>query len=273
MKTFTIKFLTFFSLCAFFLACNDDDNSDSDPNEDPVLSCIPDALLPDLIAFYSFSNGSLDDFSGNGYHLTNPTSASPGTDRGGNPNCAFEFDASQNEFLTYVNPGFLNDLDSNPITISFWFQTIGTRDGGMYEQMIGRDTGLHCPDTYGQWSISLSDCRNGVFGINDYSLWADGFPNFLGDTNCSNNPNLNVWHHIAVTSDGTGGGINMFIDGIATTSVPGTGCSNPLGTNNIGDLFLGKQFTGLLDDVAIFDRVLTTAEIIQLKDIEPCCQE
>jgi hypothetical protein len=272
MKTFTIKFLSIFILFALFFSCQNDDNSNSDPEEDPILGCIPDALVPDLHAFYPFSNGSLNDLSGNNYHLTNPTTASPGTDRNGNANCAFEFDASLGEFLTYFNPTFLNDLDSHAMSVSFWFKTNGTRDGGMYEQMIGRDTGVHCPDTYGQWSISLSDCRNGVFGINDYSIWAGGFPNFLGDTNCSNNPNLNSWHHMVVTSDGTGGGITMYVDGIQTSSIPGTGCANPLGTNNAGDLFFGKEFTGLLDDVAFFNRVLTQAEVNQLNGLEPCCQ-
>lgn len=271
MKTFTIKFLYIIIVCGLILSCDNDDDTNSDPDE-PTLGCIPDNLVTDLIAFYPFSGGSLNDMSGNNYHLTNPTTASSGTDRNGNANCAFEFDASQAEFLTYVNPSFLNDLDTNPITISFWFQASETRDGGSYEQMIGRDTGLHCPDTYGQWSVSLSDCRNAVFGINDYSVWAGGFANFFGDTTCTNDPNLNVWHHIVVTSDGTGGGTNMFVNGVATTSIPGTGCSNPLGTNNVGDLFLGKEFTGLLDDVAIFNRVLTHAEIIELKDTEPCCQ-
>jgi hypothetical protein len=271
MKTFKLNFLFALVFLALW-ACQNDDGSNDPGNGNPQADCIPSNLQSNLIAFYPFSNGSLNDMSGNLYHLTNPTTASPGADRYGNPNCAYEFDASQGEFLTYVNPTFLDNLNANPISISFWFKTNGSRNGGEYEQMIGRDVGVHCPDTFGQWSVSLSDCRNAVFGINDYSLWGGNYPSFYGDTDCVNNPNLNIWHHIVVTSDGTGGGINMYVNGIQTSSTPDTGCYNPQGTNNVGDLFLGKQFTGLLDDIAIFDRVLTFAEIIQLNGLEPCCQ-
>lgn len=68
------------------------------------LPCIPNELANKVIAFYPFSNGSLNDFSGNNQNLTNTTTAHSSSDRNGNTNCAYEFDnipISNNEFLYY----------------------------------------------------------------------------------------------------------------------------------------------------------------------------
>lgn len=269
MKNLKFNLMYVTLIIGLIISCDDDDNSNSQP--EPEQSCIPANLQNDIIAFYPFSGGSLDDYSGNNYHLSNPTTAFASQDRGGNPNCAYEFVASNGDFLTFTNPNFIDDFDNQPFSVSLWFKTMGTRSGGDYEQLIGRGMGLHCPDTYGEWSIGLYDCRNTVFGINDYSLWGEGLPNAYGNTNCINNPAVNVWHHLVVTSDGNGWGINMYIDGNQTPQTPNTGCSNPQGTNNAGDLFLGKDYTGLLDDVILFDRVLTPIEINQLFTLDACC--
>lgn len=267
-----LKFNLFYVIIILGLMVSCDNDDDNSPQPDPEQSCLPANLQNDVIAFYPFSGGSLNDVSGNNYHLANPTSATPGQDRAGNANCAFSFDAANADFLTYANPGFINNFDSQPFSVSLWFKTEGSRDGGEYEQLIGRSTGMHCPDTYGEWSVGLYDCRNSVFGINDYSLWGNGYTNGYGDTSCFNNPALNVWHHLVVTSDGTVGGAQMYIDGVATTNTPGTGCNIPQGTNNVGDLFLGKEYTGLLDDVILFNRVLTQMEVNQLFELDACCQ-
>ena len=260
----SIMFLSLIGIC---MGCDSDDNN-SNPN---ALGCLPVSLQTGIIAYYPFNGGSLNDFSGNGNHLANTTTAFSSEDRDGNTNCAFEFVAANNDFLTIVNPTFIDDFDSNPFSISLWFKAEGTRAGGLYEQIIGRDTGLHCPDTYGQWSFSLSDCRNVVFGINDYSIWGDGWPIPYGDTDCINDPSKNQWHHVVMTSNGPNN-INLYINGLPTSDTPTTGCTNPLGTSNIGDLFIGKEYTGLVDDIVIYDRILTQTEVTQLFNLDPCCE-
>lgn len=269
MKNLKFNLLYVALIVGLIISCDNDDNPN--PQPEPESSCIPANLQTNMIAFYPFSGGSINDFSGNNYNLSNSTTAMPAQDRNGNANCAFSFDAANGEFLTYANPTFINGFDSQPFSVSLWFKAEGTRSGGIYEQLIGRDTGLHCPDTYGQWSVGLYDCRNSVFGINDYSLWGDGYPNFYGDTDCANDPSTNVWHHLVVTSDGTPGGTMMYIDGLPTSHAPNTGCSNPQGTSDIGDLFLGKEYTGLLDDVVLFSQTLTQSEVTQLYELAPCC--
>lgn len=272
MKNLKFNLLYLIVIIGLIVSCNNDDEEPISEDPIPAASCLPTHLQNDILAFYPFSGGSLNDFSGNGRHLNNPTTAVAAQDRNGNANCAFSFDRNNGDFLTYANPTFINDFDNQAFSISLWFKTSGTRDGGWYEQLIGRDTGLHCPDTYGQWSLSLSDCRNSVFGVNDYSLWGDGINNPYGDTTCIFDPSKNVWHHIVVTSDGTPAGTKMYVDGILSTNTPNTGCNSPQGTNNVGDLFLGKEYTGLLDDVIIYKRELTQNEAIELFELTACCQ-
>jgi hypothetical protein len=229
-------------------------------------NCLPTNLQNGVIAFYPFSNGSINDFSGNNYHLTNTTSASSGVDRAGNPNCAFNFISANNDFLKYTNPTFLDNFQTLPFSISLWYKPITTNWG--FEVLIGRDTGTHCPDTSGQWSISLYDCRRPVFGINQYSLWDD----YINNNGCDETTAdlSNVWQHLTVTCTGTD--LKLYKNGVLTTEIPGTGCSTNIPTLNTGDLFLGKDYTGLLDDVIIYNRILTQTEITELYNLQACCQ-
>ena len=233
-------------------SCNDSD--DVAKNQE---SCLPANLQNGLIAFYPFSNGSINDFSGNNYNLTNNTSASSGSDRGGNANCAFHFNAANVDFLKYTNPTFIDNFQTLPFSISLWYKN-ETSTPSNYELLIGRDTNLHCPDTYGQWSVGLYDGRKPVFGINEYNLW------WGPDVSTSE------WRHLVVTCVGTD--LKLYLNGVLSSDIARTGCSTNIPTINSGDLFLGKEFTGLLDDVIIYNRILTQSEITELNRLTPCCQ-
>lgn len=244
----------------------------SDP--DPAASCLPANLQSGLIAFYPFSTGSLNDASGNGYNLTNSTTATPGPDRAGNATCAFNFVKANGDYLTFQNPTFLNGFATMPFSISIWYKPIGTRNVADYELLIGRDRPVsplipvHCPDTYGQWSVGLYDCRRSVIGINDTSLWDGYFDPSICDITLANLSNF--WQHLVVTSSSSG--LTLYRNGVLTTDPVNSGCI-PAGTTlDLGDLFLGKEYTGLLDDVIIYNRVLSVAEITQLYSLPACCQ-
>ncbi len=72
---------------------------------------------------------------------------------------------------------------------------------------------------------------------------------------------LAAWHHVAVTWDSTGA--KVYIDGALDNS--SAGAFTP--RNSTGALFLGAQapglnaFAGMLDDVRIYNRVLSLAEV------------
>ena len=247
----TVRIVALIFTIVFINSCK----KSSDPDPVPQIACLPTNLQDNVIAFYPFSSGSLNDISGNGYHLTNPTSAAPGADRGGNATCAFSFVQANGDFLKYVNPAFLNDFQTVPFSISLWYKPVGIDNN--YKLLIGRDIGFHCPDTHGQWSVGLYDLGSAVFGINLYNLWQDA-----AGVN-------NVWKHLVVTCTGTN--LKLYINGVLTTSTPGTGCGTPVPTINAGDLFLGKDFTGSLDDVIIYKKILSPSEITQLYNLAACC--
>jgi len=251
LKAFRLLLITI-----VMFSCNDSDDVAKNTE-----SCtpIPANLQNGIIAFYPFSNGSINDFSGNNYNLTNTTSASSGIDRAGNINCAFHFNATNGDFLNYSNPTFINDFQTLPFSISLWYKN-ETSSAGNYELLIGRDENLHCPDSYGQWSVGLYDNRKPVFGINEYSLW----------WNIGSNVEISEWRHLVVTCVGTD--LKLYLNGVLTSQVSNTGCSTNNPTINSGDLFLGKEFTGLLDDVIIYNRVLSQSEITELNSLTPCCE-
>lgn len=223
--------------------------------------CLSGSLQHGIIAFYPFNSGSINDASGHNYNLINPTTATSGTDRAGNPNCAFNFIKANNEFLKYTNPTFLNDFHRLPFSISLWYKPLGIWS---FECLIGRDSVGHCPDTYGQWSVSLYDNRKPVFGINQYSIWFE-------ESNFVQSNYNNVWQHLVVTC--LGNNMKIYRNGTLTSSIKSTGCIPSSGpTLNIGDLFLGKEYNGLLDDVVIYNRVVSQSEIYKLYNLAACCQ-
>lgn len=66
--------------------------------------------------------------------------------------------------------------------------------------------------------------------------------------------------------------LKLYINGILTTYIGGTGCNPPTTTQNIGDLIIGKGYNGLIDDIVMYNKNLSTTEISQFYNLAPCCQ-
>ncbi len=240
------------------------------------IPCIPTNLQNSIIAFYPFSNGSINDFSGNNNHLFNNTTATSSSDRNGNSNCAFEFNnmPSSVEFLTTSNTTFLNNLDK--FSVSLWYQPIDTsRNGEDFEALINRGTGMSCPDRLGQWSIGLYDCRKAVFGRNN-SVWDNNLINSDFDCQQEINSRTNQWVHLVVTFNQSQLSMSIYRNGVLQNSKIGNsncGISSTPTVQDIGDLFIGKNYTGKIDDLILFNKVLTQQEINTLFNLETCCGE
>jgi hypothetical protein len=83
-------------------------------------------------------------------------------------------------------------------------------------------------------------------------------------------PNDNAWHHVAVTVSRPGSGnVRFYLDGVAVASLPGP---IPMPLGNSGRLAVGRTtaafpalgpafFRGAIDEVEIFNRALTAAEV------------
>jgi hypothetical protein len=245
----------------------------SEPVSKMMTDCLPSNLQNGVLAYYPFSAGSLNDFSGNNHNLINNTTAASGPDRAGNPNCAFLFTHNNNldEFLVQSNPVFLNGL--NEFSVSLWYMPLETSIMGYtLEGLVCRGLGTHCPDRMGQWSLGLSDCRGAVFGRTN-SVWERSV---TGGHDCKEEvtAKTNNWYHAVATFRQRGMQMAIYRNGVLQAVSSGDincGAGTPP-VQDIGDLFLGKNYNGLIDDVIIYNRTLSATEIAQLYQVAPCCQ-
>ncbi|KKL90129.1 hypothetical protein LCGC14_1907780, partial [marine sediment metagenome] len=78
------------------------------------------------------------------------------------------------------------------------------------------------------------------------------------------------WHHVVATRDSGTGEIKIYVDGSTTPEAAGTGNTNSLTASTklaIGSLQGGvNYFTGILDDLRVYNIVLTPADIAILYD-------
>ncbi|HTN17065.1 MAG TPA: LamG domain-containing protein, partial [Chitinophagaceae bacterium] len=229
---------------------------------------LPGSLNVGLLAFYPFGSGSLADASGSGNNLTNTTSAFPVMDRFSNPACAYHFNRSSGDFLQIpaASSTFLNGITTSAFSVSLWYQPTGPRADGAYELLLGRNnTPLHCPDTYGEWSIGLYDCRKAVVAFDQYSHWqpSGGYPTCAAELVAISNR----WHHLAFVYDGIST-YELYIDGVLSLS-----SSGPCGSMaaNIGQMLIGQNYTGDIDDILIYNRALTATEVSTLYRISGFC--
>jgi hypothetical protein len=91
----------------------------------------------------------------------------------------------------------------------------------------------------------------------------------LTDTPTGKSVNDGAWHHFVAISDSTGAnyGTALYIDGVRDTVIEGSAALAANGLRmRIGDNpgAAGREFEGELDDVAVWNRVLTDSEIADL---------
>jgi hypothetical protein len=210
-----------------------------------------------LVGWWPF-NGNANDESGNGNHGT-VNGATLTQDRFGNANMAYGFDGvSQN--IEVSNSNSLNSLE---ISISVWIYPltndiciISKNDPSNANEKSFRLT--HQDFWQNQYGLSTR-YGNGVCNTQiENGLWG----------NSGSVPN-GIWSHIVTTVSYTGF-INHYLNGVlleSTQSSPLGMCNNVNSTMRIGGLYwIGEPgwFNGKIDDVGIWDRVLTLCEIQNL---------
>jgi len=248
-----IKFILLTTLIVTILGCNSDDQSTENEN---VMDCIPVNLQNLVVAYYPFSNGSINDFSGNNQNLVN-NSASSTSDRNGNENCSFEFDflSGTNEYLSTSNTSALDILTD--FSISLWYQPSQDRDAGDYELLIGR--GLD----FQQWNLGLYDCRKAVFGCTSY-VWDNDI-----DFDCGVSDFNNDWHHLVATYNYSTSSLALYRNGVLQETINAPNNSNSI---QVADLIIGNEYTGKIDDIIILNTSLNQSEVDLLFNMEVCCE-
>lgn len=210
-----------------------------------------------LIGYWPF-NGNANDLSTNLYNGTN-NGATLTSDRFGNLNGAYFFNGSNS--IDIGNIGV-----SNIKTYSFWIYP--TDLSGVYRTVISKFEG-----NSNLASFEIGQREQQKMGF-IYST--DGNNGF--ETDSQSTLNINTWYNIVITIDNNS--IKMYVNGILekTISYPGS-CFD-----NNDHVFIGATrnaiigdpasffWIGKIDDLGIWNRALSTDEIISLYQSQISCQ-
>jgi hypothetical protein len=118
--------------------------------------------------------------------------------------------------------------------------------------------------------------------VNDFGITLIGNNAAFGvgnpDTTITTTSAINdgTWHHIAATRDSVSGVMNLYLDGTRqayATGPAGTRAAAPnLRIGALQTLIAGAFLTGTIDDVQIFSRVFSAAEVPSLRNHPPGLQ-
>ena len=203
-----------------------------------------------LIAYFPFS-GNANDVSGNNSNGS-VAGAVLTTDRFGNSNSAYSFNGTG----SYIDATIASIPQGNAArTISGWFKTNTPNPG---------ENGDVCIFNYGALS------RFQRFGLTVYSkgyLETLTGPNAIGDDFYVNNFNYlsNDWYFFAITYNGTK--VSLYVNGVFVSeknvALNTTNNLFRIGRRISGDT-TNEYFKGEIDDICIWNRVLTPEEISAL---------
>lgn len=207
------------------------------------------SLLNGLMAYWKLDDsGSTAEDA----HSTNDGTISAGVTTGetGVIGDAFKFNGTTSNvsFGTACRP-------TEGLSISLWFNIADITSGGD-QWFVGN--GVYSTNWCGYWvAINITGQIKFRLGTNTATLLDKTYGSGLDD---------GAWHHVACTWDGTNAYI--YVDNVKSTAtaystdiVYVTACTLRMGSNAYAN---GTFYGGLLDEVAIYNRALTDAEVEDL---------
>jgi hypothetical protein len=219
---------------------------------------IPQGINDGLVAYYPF-NDNFNDESGNGNNGT--IYGNPQFVNGAIGN-ALQFDGIDD----YMHSASLNINTGDSFTVSYWMN-FSWQQSRFWILYFGYDANAFpCSVPEGFHSL--------ITGLNWSPATTSGF-GFMcgGGNNAFNMANFQgQWIHVVTTYDSLNKNINSFINAISMDSQTVT---QAIPMQNIG-LYIGQaplgypdnnNFKGTLDDIRIYNRALSEAEILQLYNL------
>jgi Concanavalin A-like lectin/glucanases superfamily/Secretion system C-terminal sorting domain len=206
-----------------------------------------------LLAYYNFENNF--NSHNNLHNLTSATATSAGFAAGKVRQCA-TFDGLQ----TLSNTSLASVFNDNEFTIAFWANRTGS---GLYATMY---------ELFGSNYLR-------VFNGSERQIGMAYHASYFAFTSDTSKIERNAWHHYAFVYKQSGANkfFHNYIDGVFKDSIQVA--SGPVslyhfnnvftvggGTNAGGALHNSKYFTGLIDEMYIFNRAVSKNDIIAIKD-------
>lgn len=215
-------------------------NSQVNLNASPTSATSSGNINAGLVGYWPFNGNAKDatPFSNNGT-LSNATLAD---DRRARANSSYALTGASGSWISFGNA---SNLQQNNLTLSAWVKTTTTT--AAYYGIVVKQLAYGMFDYAGHLAIydwSTSTKRESTATI------ADG-----------------NWHLVTVTiQSGAASGTILYVDGTArlTTTMTVNGQSNPLAVGSGSPTGAGQNLAGSVDDVRIYNRTLSAAEVSTL---------
>lgn len=171
---------------------------------------------------------------------------------------ALDFDGAND----YVDAGAMNALDDAPaLTISAW---INPRSAG--EGSIGTIAAKGPSTAVAGWMLSMSGNNNVRFLVDTTTTGT------MSRRSAAGSIPYDTWSHLVLTWDGSlaAANVKMYVNGVETEYEATTNGSGSRESDAASNVYFGAYntgspaFAGLMDDVRLYNRVLTTEEVSQL---------
>ena len=211
---------------------------------------LPSNLQTGLVGYWPFC-GNASDASGNGNNGT-VNGATLTADRYGNPNSAYSFIGS-NQIV--VSPNFYDNGWSSS-TISIWFNTssLSQQHQALFNTIPHDGEAIvwnhsAAPNKICHW-------KNENTSVGSWNIFAPNALNY-------NNVQENNWINISIVKNNMQ--YSYYVNGILDkVSISSIAALNQLSAIRFGSIGTTEFFNGKLDDIAIWNRALTSAEVQQL---------
>ena len=202
-----------------------------------------------LVGWWPF-NGNANDESGNGNHGT-VNGATLTTDRDGKPNSAYSFNGTN--FINVTNSS-IAAFNQSSFSACLWFKT-NTASVGTF---IRYDNCI----SFSGWGMRIGHPKQGIVNVLEFP--SNRLPNEINSTSLYNN---NQWNQAIFIRDVSTLKDLLYINGVLIGQKSFTSINQLSNTGSVfrfGSCAGYEYFSGLLDDIAIYNRALTQEEITKL---------
>ncbi|MDB5181882.1 MAG: 5-Nucleotidase domain protein [Candidatus Saccharibacteria bacterium] len=221
-------------------------------NSAPTTTAVSGNISQGLVGYWPFSGNAKDatPYSGNGTLVNAPALTA---DRKGRLSSAYNFVYGSSQEIAIPDSPALSPTGA--LTLSAWFK--GSVANTSYATS-GALAGLVVKD------IGGSTAQNPIYGFTVTS----GTLNFVANNSSNVQASIsssglidNTWYHAVGTFDGTN--IRLYVNGQFKSSATQTNLDNSTGPLRIGRQKSGfdRFFNGDIDDVRVYDRALSLAEV------------
>jgi hypothetical protein len=207
-----------------------------------------------LVGWWPF-NGNANDESGNGNNGT-VNGATVTTDRNGIANKAYSFNGNQNGII--VNNNVFNVGSANiSYSISLWL--LSDLNSNTTGEVINNRVDAQSSNYNFRFSVSTNPTQQ------SYGLWSYVNPNLAMANSASNILVNQIWNHFVLVGDIAQNQMKIYRNGLliaSSNTIVSPNLTNPTKFGYMSNL--DPSFKGKLDDIGIWNRVLTQQEVTAL---------